>query len=358
MNLRHGLALLTIAAGCFKTRPPAAVATKPTPVRQAFVGNGVEVKLDVVGWRPRPAAGSLGYHAERLALLERDRAEQVSIEIDDPPDGLFMTLADLMKHGLTTNPGAKETSTIAAERFGDRPAIAYTTVTGAEKLWRRHVYASLLLGDKFIELHYSAPEREGALARGRAALEPMVRTLTLRRDASLIVLGQKALADITTDEVIHIASLFGCGKDREQAVCELLRNFLGGHVPAQRAEPVALAGIAFVVSAPEGVPLESGEAPAFVVLDKARAGFGLLRPTTDDDVSALAMAMMHDQPLPHNDTVLRLLGQRETWPGMMTGASFAWSDDERGWARELDNGWTLVVAEVPGGMAVGVFPKQ
>ncbi len=100
IKLRHGLALSAVAAGCVKTRPPAAVAAKPTAVRQAFVGDGVEVTLDVAGWRPPPGAGSLGYHAERLAVLDRDRAEQVSIEIDDLPDGLFMTLADLLKYGL------------------------------------------------------------------------------------------------------------------------------------------------------------------------------------------------------------------------------------------------------------------
>lgn len=356
MTLRHGLTLLALAAGCIKPHAATTPAANPPPRRQAFTGNAVEVTVDLGGWYPRAGAGTiLGQH-ERVALLRRNRGEELSIEVDDPPS-LLTKLPELLAEVLEARPGAPAAEAIATERFGDRPAIAISEVTGAGKLARRQLHAALLIADKLVTLSYSAPEKEGALERGRAALEPMVRTLTLRHDGSLF--GQRPPADITGDEVFRYASLFGCDVDDQTLACQAILYFREAHAPAPRRTPVALAGIGFVAAWARGLPKRPpGDALAFVVLDEKRVGFGLVPWTNEDEMQSIAQAVMHSQPLPRNDTLARLQGQRDTWPAAQNGSSLIWSDFERGWARENDAGGLFVVAQVPGGVAVGMFPVK
>jgi hypothetical protein len=103
----------------------------------------------------------------------------------------------------------------------------------------------MLIEDRWLELHYSAPDSRSAGDTGRKALEAIVASLTATRSESKP--EELLYADVTDAEVTLAERSLRCNAASTNISCRALAAFKVGKRPTGRPRPVGVAGAAFLL---------------------------------------------------------------------------------------------------------------
>jgi hypothetical protein len=373
--MRHSLlwSLSVFLLGCAASSSTGASApTTPAPgaptaaagATHTMRAPGIEVTVDAPGWTLDLASAPIKDRYYRLGQFSNRNGEVISILVDDaPPVGLD----GLLQHTVQSYSERGQVTVLERERVGGQPACEITFVSTpvpqVPNMQRREIYVEALMAGRWIELHYSAPEEANALARARAALEPLFGTLRARPTEAVAAAAPPPapLTEIGEAELASVGQLLHCSEEAGSFYCRALVAFGKGTRPSWSPQPTGLAGASVVLPGP-GSPYYGKVAieTSYLVVGTDAALCGSLRPDNEEEkqqAEALLRAVLEEKPLPDNGAVQEAHRLTKTRPAKMTERSLSWQHDNIGFARVTPMG--LVVLERVEGSSwiVGVYPQ-
>ena len=200
-------------------------------------GGGLEVTADLRGWTLVQGPGILHDDYVRLGLFEGANSQDLSILVDNPPRGI-RDLSGLCKNSLQ---GFKGSKLLEEKIVAQKPACMLGFAASA----RRNLYVEMLIDDRWLEFHYSAPDGGAAADTGKMALEAIVASLSATRSESKP--GELLYADVTDAEVTVAERSLRCNGRSTSISCRALAAFKVGKRPTGRPRPVGVAGVAFLL---------------------------------------------------------------------------------------------------------------
>jgi hypothetical protein len=319
---------------------------------QTLRGGGIEVSVDLTGWTQQLGPAVLHDDYVRLGQFGAPGGRNLSILLDHLPPNVA-DLNTLCLGSQQSYGGAKAgVKVLESLTFSAKNACLFTLPT---EMVRRNLYVEMIVEERWLEIHYSAPDGRDAIAAGRQSLEAMVASLTAKRDAAP---PELLMADIGDPEVALVQKLQGCGPKSKDCVCRALAAFHDGKRPAGRSAPVGIAGITMPIVF--GLNIEGLEPrPTYVVLSDTRAALGSFGPAKDKQeekaASQLVRAVKSCQP-PDADNALVKIAQSQiaVKPAGQAERSLVVS---KGFLRETSLG-LVFLSLVPNnaGVLLGVFP--
>jgi len=216
-----------------------ATAQSPNSNRTTLRGGGLEVDVDLTGWTQ--TEGPAVFHGTYVRLGQFVTKFQVlSLLVDQPPPGT--DLQGVCEHAVqsySTRTGLKilEQTTVAG-----KAACLFMFPDAGQ---RRNLYVEMLFEDRWLELHYSAPDVGKSVELGRQALEPVVASLSAKRYEDSP--GDLQQPDITDSTIAFVEYAQGCGAKSKDFICLALAAFKAGTRPSGRPSPVGIAGISVPV---------------------------------------------------------------------------------------------------------------
>jgi hypothetical protein len=325
---------------------------KPTTLR----GSGLEVTIDLAGWKQEEGVVLLHGHYVRLGMFTAPKARDMSILVDDIPKGAT-DLNSLCLGSEQSYGGSKAgVKVLDAATLAGKPACFFTFPT---ELNRRNFYVEMIVDGRWLEIHYSAPDGRDAAALARQSLESVVSSMVAKSIPSDD--RQLPVADVTEGEVLLAENRQGCGGKSKDFVCRALAAFKTGQRPSGRPTPVGVAGVSMaIVFGLADDFLQVPPASYIVVSDKGVRTGSFGKPKNKDEERAaqeLARAVKAGQHPPDNNVlVIAARADTNVTPAELAERSLV-LPNRRGFLRETRMGLVFFALVPQGtGMLLGVYP--
>jgi len=157
--MRSGILLLLLAA------------QTPGPGLQTLRGGGLEITVDLTGWKLEQGAAILRGGYARLGLFSGANGQDISILVDGIPKGA--TDVNTLCQGAEESKGGSKAGIkiLEAESVAGKPACLFTFPAAQN---RRSLYVEMLVEGRWLEIHYSAPDNRNVIALAHSSLEGLV----------------------------------------------------------------------------------------------------------------------------------------------------------------------------------------
>jgi len=330
---------------------------------QTFRGGGLEVSADLSGWTQTEGPAVLKGTYVRLGNFTKSNDEVLSILVDRTPPGVT-DLESLCQHATKSYGGAKSVKVLQPSTVAGKAGCLLTFPTAGR---RRNFYVEMLFGDRWLELHFSAPDGGKSVELGSEVLESVVMSLSAKPYNSAP--GELLQADITDGEVALVELSQGCNAKSKDFVCRSLAAFRSGARPSGRPSPVGFAGMSLPVIFDRSLAgaVADLETAGFIVVSDTTAGLGDLPPSNGLEKASkeLIGAIKAGKPLPSGNLIVEAArSATESQPALFAERSMLVPTDGavKLYLRETTIGLVcLGMVPGPGGALVGallaVYPK-
>ena len=282
--------------------PILAFAQTPASQGQTLRGGGLEVRADLSGWTQTEGPAVFGGTYVRLGNFTKSNDRMLSILVDRTPPGVT-DLESLCQHATKSYGGATGLKMLQRMTVAGKAGCLFTFPTAAQ---RRNFYVEMLFGDRWLELHYSAPDGGKSVELGSEVLESVVISLSAKPYNNAP--GELLQADITDAEVAMVEHYQGCNAKSKDFICRSLAAFKSGARPSGRPIPVGFAGISlpiFFDRSLAGVVVVP-ETAGFIVVSDTTIGTGNPQPSKERERASkeLIGAIKAGKPLPSGNLIV------------------------------------------------------
>jgi hypothetical protein len=247
------------------------------------------------------------------------------------------------------------------------PGCLFTFPTLAQ---RRNFYVELIFADRWVELHYSAPDGGKSIDLGRQSLEPIVASLKGKPYDSAP--GELLEADITNAEIGLIEQGQGCSAKSKDYICRAIAAFRLGGRPSGRRKPIGLAGVGTVLffdrsmaGMTDAIGMPEATTLLLVISDTEvqRGSFGKLTKEQQKADKELIGAIKGGKPIDGNPLISIAKSATETRPAALAERSMIMPGTRKLYLRETSIGVIgLGLVAAPNGAPLGaileVYPTQ
>ena len=209
-----------------------ALSAQSTPTLR---GGGLEVTVNLEGWKQTLPASILHDNYVRLGAYDFSPQGHLAILVDELPDGIT-DAPGLCQKTLAHHRDAK---ILEPSTFAGKPGCLL--VVPAEK-GSASLYLEMAVANRWLEWHYSAPTGPAFSDDGRHTLEPVIASFSAKADPSGLKLPQ---VELTDQEVSFVEHQQNCAADSADFVCRALAAFKEGKRPRGRPRPSGMAGASF-----------------------------------------------------------------------------------------------------------------
>jgi len=193
-------------------------------------GGGLEVSVDLTGWKQSGGPGVLHESYVRLGTFDTDKAHlSFLVDLVRPGEDLKTLCEGTARH----HAGG---TILEASTFAGKPACLISASPGAPQ---SDLYFEMIVGNRWLEWHYSAAGDGHFIEAGRKALEPLVASLAAKVEAVPTPVPE---SDMTDAEVSLIERSQKCKAESKELVCRALAAFKVGKRPSGRPQPVSIVG--------------------------------------------------------------------------------------------------------------------
>jgi hypothetical protein len=202
---------------------------------QTLRGGGLEVTVDLTGWKQTLPASILHDNYIRLGTYDFSPQGHLAILVDQLPEGIA-DAAGLCERSIVHHRGA---TILEPSTFAGKPGCLL--VVPADEGFAS-LYLEIAIANRWLEWHYSAPTGPTFSEDGKRALEPIIASFSANADPSGLKLPQ---VELTDQEVSFVERLQKCVADSTGFVCGALAAFKKGKRPQGRPKPSGVAGASF-----------------------------------------------------------------------------------------------------------------
>lgn len=198
-------------------------------------GGGLEITVDLTGWKRVLPASVLHDEYIRLGAFDYSPVGHLAILVDALPPGLT-DAAGLCRKSQDHFRGSQ---ILAQPSFAGKPGCLL--LVPSEKGFSS-LYLLQAVGGRWLEWHYSGPAGPEFAYQGRKRLEELMPSFSAKADSSGEKLPQ---SDLTEKEVTFVERQLNCAPNSTGPACRGLAAFKTGVRPQGRPKTVAVTGAVF-----------------------------------------------------------------------------------------------------------------
>ncbi len=276
----------------------------PASQGQTLRGGGLEVRADLSGWIQTEGSAVLNGTYVRLGNFSKSNDRVLSILVDRTPPGVT-DLASLCQHATKSYGGSTGLKVLQPTTVAGKAGCLFTFPTAAQ---RRNFYVEMLFGDRWLELHFSAPDGGKSVELGSEVLESVVISLSAKPYNNTP--EELLQADITDAEIALVERLQGCNGKSKDFICRSLAAFRSGARPSGHPIPVGFARISLPIFFDRSLAgaVVVPETAGFIAVSDTTIGRGNLQPAPSKEreraSKELIGAIKAGKPLPSGNLIV------------------------------------------------------
>lgn len=311
-------------------------------------GGGLEVSANLTGWTQSGGPEVLHESYVRLGTFDTPKAH-LALLVDSLPKGA--DLSSLCERTARGHKGGKIVEPIA---FAGK-AGCLISASPSDPL--SDLFFEMLMGDHWLEWHYSALRDDQFVESGRRALEPLIASVSAKVETVPTAVPQ---SDLTDRQLEFIQKAQKCGADSKDFICRALAAFKTGRRPSGRPNPVGIIGVTFPLGTDESVV-------AYLVLSDTavRQDTVILKGKKEESAGTELLDSLKagKQPPKNNMLAAMARSQHDATPALMAERSMLVPLDEPGktYLRETSDGLVSISIVSEGGsvgIVLGIYPTK